>query len=68
MADMKEQFTGFFDNCFQWGQPQQCELISKFLVNEMSKDNSSFGVDHDLLIDALINKLKKEIFCILFLS
>ena len=48
MADMKVRFTGLFDGVsrLQWGQSRRCELISKFLINEMSEDNV-YGIDHD---------------------
>ena len=54
--------SGLFDgpSRSKWGQPQQCEMLSKFLINELSKDNV-YDIDYGLLIDTLINNLKKEI-------
>ena len=57
---MKYKFTDLFNSRSKWGQKRRCEMISKFIIKEMAKDDS-YNIDHDLLIDTLIRDLKKEI-------
>ena len=57
--DLKNKFSGLLDSQAQWGQERRCEMITKFFLDEMTKQVCD--LDHDKFMNTLIKLLKYEI-------